>query len=204
MKLLDTLHPEFDRAFARELARETVISERRRATILAGLIGGVLAAALTLLIFFGDQLAALPRSPKQWAPLLIGAGLAYELLARFAYGRLISADRPLPAMARYVNALVETSLPTGALLIVASFIGPTQALLSPAAFAYVFFIMLAALHLDVALCIFTGAVATLEYAALSFAYLDPTQALTVDTIPTYLFTHLIKSACCSSAGCWRV
>src|SRR5437867_13362159 len=103
MKLLDARHPEFDRTFARELARETVISERRRATILAGLLGGVLAVSLSLLSFFGDQLAALPRGPKQWGPLVVGAGLAYELLARLAYGRLIRTDRPLPAVARYLN-----------------------------------------------------------------------------------------------------
>lgn len=200
MKLLDALHPEFDRAFARELARETVISERRRATILAGMLGGVLAMALTLLSLFGEQLAALPRSPQYWGPLGVAAGLAYELLARFAYGRLIRTDRPLPALARYLNALVETSLPTIGMLIIVSFVGPTQVLLSPVAFVYVFFIMLAALHLDVALCIFTGTVAALEYAALSLAYLDPTQPLTVDTISTHLFTHLVKSALLLVAG----
>jgi adenylate cyclase len=200
MKLLDALDSEFDRAFARELARETLISERRRATILAGLLGGVLVVSLTLLSFFGDQLAAIPRSPKQWGPLLVGAGFAYELLARYAYGRLIRAGRPLPALARYLNVLVETSLPTFGMLIVASFIGPVQALLSPAAYIYVFFILLAALHLDVALCIFTGAVAALEYATLSLAYLDRTQALTVDTMATHLFTHLIKSALLLVAG----
>lgn len=192
MKLMDALHPVFHDAFARELARETVVSERR-ATILAVLLGGVLAVGLSLLSFFGAQLAALPRSPKQWGPLLLGGGLAYELLAHFAYAHLIRTERPLPVAARYVSALIETSLPTGALLIMASFVGPIQALLSPAAFVYVFFIMLAALHLDIALCIFTGAVAALEYAGLSFAYLDRTQALTVDTIPTHLFTHLVKS-----------
>jgi adenylate cyclase len=197
---LDTLHLEFDRAFTRELVRETVISERRRATILAGLLGGVLAVSLTLLTFFGDQLAAIPRSPKQWEPLVVGAGLAYELLARFAYGRLLRTGRPLPALARYANALAETSLPTAGMLIVASFIGPTQALLSPVAFVYVFFILLASLHLDVALCIVTGAVAALEYAALSFAYLDWTQPLSVDTLPTHLFTQLIKSALLLVAG----
>ena len=72
MKLMDALHPVFHDAFARELARETVVSERR-ATILAVLLGGVLAVGLSLLSFFGAQLAALPRSPKQWGPLLLGA-----------------------------------------------------------------------------------------------------------------------------------
>jgi len=200
MKLLKALHPEFGHAFDRELAREIVMSERRRATILAGLLGGVLAVSLTLLSFFGDQLAAIPRSPKQWGPLLVGAGLTYELLARFAYGRLIRADRSLSALARYLNALVETSLPTAGMLMVASFIGPIPALLSPVAFVYVFFIMLAALHLDIALCIVTGLIAALEYAALSLAYLDPTQPLTIETLPTHLFTHLLKSALLLVAG----
>src|SRR4051812_46831150 len=120
MKLLNALHSEFHDAAAHELARATVISERRRATILAGLLGGVLAVSLTLLTFFSDQLASIPRSPKQWGPVVVGAGLAYELLARFAYAHLIRTDRPLPVLARYANALVETSLPTVGMLIIAS------------------------------------------------------------------------------------
>jgi len=194
MKLLHDMPPEVRSPFVRELEREVLISERRRATLLAGLFAGLLGVSLGLLIFFGDQLASLPRGPKQWGPLIPGAGLAYELLVRFACGRLLQAGRPLPVVARYGTALVETSIPTCALLIITPFIGPVPALLSPVPFAYFFFIMLAALHLDVALCVFTGAVAAVEYATLALVYLDWTEPLLAATIPTHLFTHIVKSA----------
>ena len=193
MMLVQTIPPEFHDPFAQELEREIVSSERRRVTFLAGLLAGVLGVSLSLLLFFGDHLTSLPREPTRWEPLIVGVGLVYELLARFACGRLLQAGRPLPVVARYGTAFVETSLPTCALLIIANFLGPIPALLSPVAYAYFFFILLAALHLDVALCVFTGAVAALEYATLALVYLDWTQPLTAATIPSHLFTHLVKS-----------
>src|SRR5262245_46969175 len=133
MMLVQTIPPEFRDPFARELEREIVSSERRRVTFLAGLLAGVLGVSLSLLLFFGDQLASLPRAPMRWEPLIVGVGLVYELLARYACGHLLRAGRPLPVVARYGTALVETSLPTCALLIIANFLGPIPALLSPVA-----------------------------------------------------------------------
>jgi hypothetical protein len=54
--------------------------------------------------------------------------LAYESAALAWVGKLLRTDRQPPAWLRYVNALVEMSIPTVILLIAATTFGPVQAL----------------------------------------------------------------------------
>ncbi len=73
------------------------------------------------------------------------------------------ASPPAPIALRFVNAFVETSIPTLMLFLAVPLMGPRDALGSPAFLLYFFFIMLSVLRLDVRLCLFTGLVAAVGH-----------------------------------------
>ena len=84
-----------------------------------------------------------------------------------AIDRLIrKRQKPFTAL-KYLSSFVETSIPTAGMIVGAMFLGPIYTLFTPAAFIYPLFISLSALRLNVRLCIFTGAVAGVEYMLLA-------------------------------------
>ena len=159
--------------FESQLMRETLLSERLRATILASM-----AAVLGLTLFLlsrldaSDFLTSLRQTKTDYPMLgLIGALVLYELGLRHILGRLIHSHRRAPLPLRYVNACLETTMPTLAILLFAQRLEPMYALVSVASFAYFLFIVLATLRLEFWLCVFTGGLAAVEYVALSWYYL---------------------------------
>ncbi len=191
-------HPALSN-FERDFMREVLITERKRVTILAILLTGVLSSALVLGWLFGSQLEV-GRQYQIWFFLLLALAIGYELLARYVFGYFIKIDRTPPFITRYGNALFETSLPTLLVGILATFVSPLQALTNPASFTYLFFIVLATLHLDFKLCFFTGAVAAIEYLGLVLYNFDQLEPFSATTMSTSLPAQLIKSLIFLLAG----
>ena len=160
-------------SFEDHLAREIVHSERVRMAILAGLLG-------VLIVFFGLMYALFLKDYRQHfstprAFIHIGSifalMLCYELGIRHLIGRWLRQGKGVPTGLRYLNAFIETSVPSIMILLIARDINPVYVLQSAAGFLYAVFIVLSTLRLDFRLCVFTGGVAAAEYVALSFAYL---------------------------------
>src|SRR5262249_3399753 len=86
-------------------------------------------------------------------------------------GRLLDRHRRAPLPLRYVNAWLETSLPTLAIILFAQRFEPMYALVSVAPLVYFLFIVLSTLRLEFWLCVFTGGIAAAEYVALAWYYL---------------------------------
>jgi adenylate cyclase len=148
------------------LTTEILRSERRRVTILSGLF--VFAACVyTSLAFVPGTLTPEYRVRFQaqwpWIISLYAAVAAYEWALRTAIAWLIEHRRQPNLALRFVNAFVETSIPTLMLFMAVSLMGPRDALGSPAFLLYFFFILLSILRLDVRLCLFTGLVAAVEH-----------------------------------------
>ena len=160
--------PDFEARFAREI----VESERLRMALLAGLFGLVMVMILLFAWIFRDGPAPFLRSPQTpgYALAITGGLVAYELLARHVLGRFLRRGGLPPPGLRYLNALLETSVPSFLILVVAREVEPIAVLQGPAAFLYAVFIVLSTLRLDFALSAFTGVVAATEFAALSFFY----------------------------------
>jgi adenylate cyclase len=141
--------------------------------ILAGLLG-------VLIVFFGlmyalfredyQQLFSRPRAFVH-AGSIFALLLCYELAIRHLIGRRLGQGRGVPSALRYLNAFVETSVPTILIVLVSREINPVYVLQSASSLLYAVFIVLSTLRLDFRLCVFTGLVAAAEYVALSFAYL---------------------------------
>ena len=157
--------------FEAHLAREVLESERLRMAILAALFGVVTALMLLVPAIFHEHSALGPWTTTHALALAVTVGLiAYELAVRYALGRMLARGTMPPAMLRFVNAGIETSVPSLLIVLLAREVEPIVVLQGPAAYLYAMFIILATLRLDFTLCAFTGTVAAIEFAALSFAY----------------------------------
>jgi len=142
--------------------------------ILAGLLGA-------LLVFYGLGYALLRNdypplrflTPAAFLYMIavIALLLCYELAIRYLIGRWLRQGRGVPGALRYLNAFVETSIPSLLILLVSREIDPLYVLQSPLGLLYAVFIVLSTLRLDFRLSVFTGLVAAAEYVALSFAYI---------------------------------
>ena len=141
---------------------------------LAGLLG-------VLLVFYGIGYALFRKdypllrflTPAAFFYIIavIALLLCYELAIRYLIGRWLRRGRGVPGALRYLNAFVETSVPSILILLVSREINPVYVLQSPLGLLYAVFIVLSTLRLDFRLSAFTGLVAAAEYVALSFAYI---------------------------------
>lgn len=116
-----------------------------------------------------------------WGPpalLLLVAG--YFLLIRTVFRYYFIKVRAFPLSLLFLTALIETSIPTMVICLIAQIHTPAYLLLSPPIMVYFIFIMLSALSLDLRLCIFSGAVAALEYAAIAFYFLHYSDVSHID------------------------
>src|SRR4029079_1889925 len=187
-------------SFEDHLAREIIQSERTRMAILAGLLAALVVVFGLLYALFHEDYLRRFISPGAFIYALAAIGLlfCYELAIRFRIGRWLEQGRSVPGPLRYLNAFVETSVPSILIHLLARETEPVHVLQSAAGFLYVVFIVLSTLRLDFRLSVFTGLVAAAEYVALSYAYLDaPGAADTPFAAPPY---YLAKGAVLVLAG----
>jgi len=161
-----------DTNFESHLAREMVLSERLRTGILAALFA--LIAALVVLFTWAYRDSAVPflRQPETLHRILtvMGGLIAYELWVRAVLGYLLRQDSSPPTAIRYVNALIETSMPSMLVFVLSREFDPAGVLQGPVVYLYAVFIILSTLRLDFWLSAFTGLVAAAGYCALSFHF----------------------------------
>ena len=155
-----TPSPDFDRAFAHEvLVTETV---RIKALIIAST---VLVAIMTVMaVFFPHLMDEVWRSRfslgayyAAYLPFVI-----FELMVLGSIRHRIAHGGDVPILRRYLSVVIETSLPTAALAIHMSQMGPERALSFTIPLAYFIFIILSTLRLDFFLSAFTGLVSAVE------------------------------------------
>ena len=156
------------------MSRQILASERLCAGALAIVMGSLMLALI--LSSFSARVDGIVMPGMQWNILVFAGGIGYEVLAFFALKRFAMQDRSLPDAGRFLNAFIETSLPTLLLFNIAASTGPTVALSSAAAYVYFLFIILSTLRLNPLLCVFTGSIAALEYAALTAWHWDSIQS----------------------------
>lgn len=104
---------------------------------------------------------------KVMAAVLVLMGV-YESAVWIGLARWQRAMRPVPEGLRYVNALVEISVPTLVIWDWSSVAGPLQTVCGVLPFLYFTFIAASALHLSPRLCLFIGTVAALGFTSIAF------------------------------------
>jgi adenylate cyclase len=182
--------------FEKEFALESLKSDRLRVSILMGAIVSALAFVLIMApLFYGEFQSAFHGNFRNFlitVYVIFGANVCYLTAERVVLGRLIKKQQKPFAALKYVSAFVETSIPTLGMMVGSTFLGPIYTLFTPAAFIYPLFISLSALRLNVRLCIFTGAIAGLEYSLLALYFIQKSSSAGVEPILTGVPHHLLK------------
>jgi len=180
--------------YAHALRREILRSEQKRMRAVAIVLVCVLcvtSAVVTLLPEFRDRM--FPAGIAAWMPLAaIGPFILFELIALTVLRMRIAADRDFPQPARFVNALVETSMPGVIIYVLARHMEPQLVFGFWPPLLYFVFIVLSTLRLDFWLSLWTGAVAAVQQFVLAAILLpiDPTAGRPEET----LIYHFSRSA----------
>ena len=142
----------------------TLKSERIRIIGLILVLGFIEVVMLIRALFGGvpGQLDFLPRFTA-----LIVASVSYETLMLGILSRAMKLGSDLPRWAWSANAVIEALVPTILLILIteSSYMGPYRALGSAATHGYYIFIILSTLRLRPGLCLLTGLVSALGFAA---------------------------------------
>ena len=170
--------------------------------ILAGLLGVLIVFFGLLYALFREEYLQIFSRPKafNYAGAVLALLLCYELGIRHLIGRWLRQGRSVPSALRYLNAFVETSVPSILIVLVAREIKPEYVLQSASSLLYAVFIVLSTLRLDFRLCVFTGLVAAVEYVALSFAYLGGGESAAAGMPFALAPFYLAKGAMLALAG----
>jgi adenylate cyclase len=99
-----------------------------------------------------------------WAVFPFIAGfILYESVVILGLQHFLDAERIPPKQAFFINSLIETSIPSFAILFLLQIFDPGIALSLPPLLFYFVFILLSTLRLNPSLCVFTGLVSGLGY-----------------------------------------
>jgi adenylate cyclase len=183
-------------AFEEEFALESLKSDRLRVTILIGAIGSSVLLVVILSLVFSAQFDNVFHGNSSGFLQAVGVvflvNMSLLTTERIVIDRLVKKQaRPSNAL-KYLSAFLETSIPTTGIIVGSLFLGPIYTLFTPAAFIYPLFISLSALRLDVRLCIFTGAVAGVEYSLLAIYLVQQASGTIVEPILTGIPQHIFK------------
>ena len=190
------LAPTFERA----LAAEIVASEQTRVRTLAVTFAVLLAILQVLLLVFHDLAQHLARRPvPPWLPLaVLGPFTLYEFVAGLALGRFRKRGASVPTPMRFVNATIETCLPSVLIWILARHWTPAAALGAWPSLLYFVFIVAATLRLGFWLPVFTGATSAVGYMTVAVLVM-PLSTTPDDPLAAPLY-HLVKAGIMLMAG----
>jgi adenylate cyclase len=157
--------PDF---FADALRREIIRSEQQRMRALAIILAALLVITLVVAnVFVEYSQRMFERDVPGWLPLVaIGPFLLYELFSLTILRYRAARDRDFPRVTRFVNALIETSLPSSIIITLSHYMDPVLVFSFWPPLLYFLFILLSTLRLDFWLSAWTGAVAALQQVAL--------------------------------------
>ena len=189
---------------AKSVEHEILKVEKLRALIFAIIMGSLAIFFVVVSSIYIADSSSLIKSPiprKIVALVLIGFS-GFELLIWYVLKHCLNTGKSIPAIWHYVIALVEISLPT-ILILISSHALHVYALFLPPVFIYFLIIALSGLRLNFFICIFTGAVAAIEYIWIAW-YLTHAIEMPIEfqgTSPIYRFLiHVTKGLMILAAG----
>lgn len=190
--------------FDDELAQEILKSEKLRVTILICSLATAVILSVILPLFLLEQFQRAFHGRFRFFEygviLASSVTMIYLLVERALISRRIARGVKPRTFYRYLDALIEVSLPTIGFVGGALILGPVYSLVSPILLWYPIFILLSALRLDFRLCIFTGAVAAIEYLGVAVYYTNQPGYVQFEPILVALPQHLVKSILLFATG----
>ena len=177
--------------YVNELRREILRSEVQRVQMLAIVLSVLLAAALTATLFFPEFIHRMFRGGiAAWEPLAtMGPFVLYAWVVLFVLRWRSAQEKDFPRIARFANALIETSLPSVIIFELSHHMNMPTVLGFWPPMLYFVFILLSTLRLDFWLSVWTGTVAAVQLLALA-AWLLPIEAFS--DVPERALTYNIS------------
>ncbi len=147
-------------------------SERLRALILIGMLGLEAILLMVIYIFYRNQYLLLFNTNIAIYAILIFTVviIIYESVVHYFTGKKIWKFFYHPGVFGYINAFSEVTLLTLLFIFIVEYSRQTIILMAPATLTYFLFIVLSTLRLNFKLSVFTGALATIEFVAVSVYY----------------------------------
>jgi adenylate cyclase len=144
--------------YASELRREIMRSEIQRMQVLAVILTGLLTVTLAAINFVPNLVQQMFRASLEWWTPLVGIGpfALYEVVALFVLRRRAAQDKDFPRIARFTNALIETSLPSVIIFELSRHMDAAAVFGFWPPLIYFVFILLSTLRLDFWLSVWTG------------------------------------------------
>jgi adenylate cyclase len=152
----------------RELERQTLINEQRRALVLFWTLTAILVGRIlfqTLRGFHGSELPG-----RSFVLFMLSCWIALEALTVLLLRRRIREGRERVPARVYISSTLEVAIPTVAMWVLCRYDSPVSVLTGSVSYAYFLILILSPLRLDPWLCIFTGALVVAGYGALVGSY----------------------------------
>ena len=159
--------PPLRDAVERELERRTLISERRRAAILGWILAAIFVARAMYQVFREGDLPG-----RSYTLVVLSGWILLEALIFLLLGHRIRDDKERIPFRAYLSAALEVAMPTIMMALMCRDDRPLNVLTSSVNYIYFLIMILSPLRLDPWLCLFTGALAALNYQALVGAYAE--------------------------------
>jgi adenylate cyclase len=157
-----------DEGFVRELERQTLINDQRRAIVLFWTLTAILVVRVLFQTLRGFHESELPG--RSFVLLMLGCWIGLEAFTVMFLRRRIREGRERVPLRVYISSALEVAMPTVAMWILCHYDSPVSALTGSVSYAYFLILILSPLRLDPWLCIFTGALAAAGYGALVGSY----------------------------------
>ncbi|HMV41414.1 MAG TPA: hypothetical protein PKD50_02700, partial [Leptospiraceae bacterium] len=188
-----TKDSEIYKIFQREIETEIVKGEIVRAKFLAGIF---FLFGLNFIFFpiFGPKVfieAFGENFNPLYPPIYFFSIATYFFLNSRLFKIWFNKNRPIPTIPRYINAFIETSIPSISLLYIGHLREPAvYVMLTPPSFVYFIFIIASALQLNFRICVFTGFVAAFEYITITLYLFDRSQGQTLIPFISTIQSHM--------------
>lgn len=169
--------------FQAEFAREVLLSQKLRASVLVGLFGvGLLFLLIAHVVF--ETILEEAFFPGPVMPFCV-VMMVFQLGLRFGISGVMKQEKTISNWVWYVSAGFEVTLVTLMFLILRfNYASPTYVLSAPAILVYALFITLATLRLDGRFALFVGGLASMQYLAISILIYGSVAGLSTFN-PTY-------------------
>ncbi len=147
-------------------------SERLRALILIGMLGLEAILLMVIYFFYRNQYLSLFTTHIAIYAILIFTLviIVYEAFVHYFIGKRMRMFFHHRSVFGYLNAFSEITLLTLLFIFIVEYSGQTAILQAPATLTYFLFIVLSTLRLNFRLSVFTGALAAIEFVAVSVYY----------------------------------
>ncbi|MBK8398485.1 MAG: adenylate/guanylate cyclase domain-containing protein [Leptospiraceae bacterium] len=189
--------------FQKDIEKEIMKGEVARAKFLSAIFFTAASFFCIFPIFTPEAYKAIftEKFNPYLPPVFFSCVSFYFFIHNKLFKKWNSNNRSIPTIPRYLNALIETSLPSCAILYIGSIREPAiYVMLTPPVFVYFLFIIVSALQLNFKLTVFTGIVAATEYFAITLFFHYKSQGMPTEVFISSIQSHIAKTVFMLFAG----